>query len=383
MTQKTNFFTELKDWSKRKHSIVKKYLNGFAKILGGSTNKPVYYVDGFAGRGTYEHGEKGSPVIAAELAEHYRDEGKSYRLYCINVECDPDNFANLQSETSNFGNLVTNFLGTFTDNLDAILSHIGNNPALFFLDDFGVSGTDWGSVEKLLRRKGSTDVWIRFDHKTVRRLDGFFASAAKSAVQKYAHLPQLYGIYDLDLLHRRLDGPSPDARIQNALALYLEQLEKTFEDSRNLGFASAYRVYSLNDQLKYHMVFACAHPKAARLASDIINGEEDNYQRERQEFIEKHTQQMSLFPLDPSAEEIFAEKVSRLKDQVQRKFLGQTITRSDLHYQLLCMDSKYWFGRMGRTHLTRVLEDLKGGLKPAITCDGPISTDSTRITFVK
>ena len=381
MVQRKDFFIELKDWSKRKLRIVGKYLDGFSKILGSSSNMPVYYVDGFAGRGTYERGEKGSPVIAAELAECYRDESKSYRLYCINVENDLDNFTNLQAETNGFGNLVYNYSGTFMDNLDAILSHIGICPTLFFLDDFGVSGIDWGIVEKLLRRKGTTDLWIRFDHKTVRRLDGFFTSGAKGADQKFAHLPQLYGINDPFYLHQRLDGSTPQVRMQNTLSLYLEQLEKTFQSSKKIGFAAAYPIFSLGKQLKYHMVFTCAHQKAARLASDIVNSEDDIYQRERQEYIGCRTHQMSLFPLDPTPEEILIEKISLLKTQIQKHFFGQTLFRSDLHYQLLCIDNKYWFGRIGSTHLTKVLEELKSEAKLVILNNAPLSKDDTKLIF--
>ncbi|MEN6393865.1 MAG: three-Cys-motif partner protein TcmP, partial [Anaerolineaceae bacterium] len=82
MAQKNNgYFDEQKDWSKRKLDIVQKYLAGFAKILGSTTSQPcVYYVDGFAGKGIYDDGAKGSPVLAAELAQDYRDNLKKYKL---------------------------------------------------------------------------------------------------------------------------------------------------------------------------------------------------------------------------------------------------------------------------------------------------------------
>jgi three-Cys-motif partner protein len=137
------FFNELKEWSERKLTIVQKYLDGFTKILGSIGKECVYYVDGFAGRGIYQGGEKGSPVLAAEIAQRYRDEGKRYRLYCINTEEDADNFSNLQAETTRFGNLVRNLPGRFTDNFDTVLQDIGNCPAFFFVDDFGVKGTEW------------------------------------------------------------------------------------------------------------------------------------------------------------------------------------------------------------------------------------------------
>ena len=45
------FFQEQKDWSRRKLAIIQSYLASFTKILGSSTSqKCVYYVDGFAGK---------------------------------------------------------------------------------------------------------------------------------------------------------------------------------------------------------------------------------------------------------------------------------------------------------------------------------------------
>ncbi len=70
------FFSELKDWSRRKLTLLQKYLDAAAKILSD-----VYYIDGFAGRGTYgtleEKLEPGSPLLAAQLAQ---------RSLCVNIE---------------------------------------------------------------------------------------------------------------------------------------------------------------------------------------------------------------------------------------------------------------------------------------------------------
>ena len=50
MHQTSEFFSDIKEWSARKLKIVKKYVDGFSRILG-SKSKEVHYVDGFAGRG--------------------------------------------------------------------------------------------------------------------------------------------------------------------------------------------------------------------------------------------------------------------------------------------------------------------------------------------
>jgi hypothetical protein len=94
------FFGELKEWSERKLNILNQYLDSFVKILGsGPKISQVYYVDAFAGAGIYQDGSLGSAMRAAQLASSYRSAGKSYQLKCINIEVDPENFANLQTGT--------------------------------------------------------------------------------------------------------------------------------------------------------------------------------------------------------------------------------------------------------------------------------------------
>lgn len=381
MTLQDDYFRDIKEWSRRKLNIVRKYLDGFTKILGSAIPGPVFHIDGFAGRGIYESGEIGSPVMAAKLASKIQTEGKPYSLYCVNVEENPDNFANLQAETACFGKLVSNHLGTLNNNADIILDQVRDAPAIFFLDDFGVKGTEWIAVEKVIARKQPTDLWIRFDHRTVRRLAGFADSEAKDAFGKLALLPQLFGINDPGYLLQRLDGPTPESRIQNAVLLYLERLEIAFQTFDKNGFAAAYPIISLDGQRKYHLVFACSHPTAATLASNIVNGEEENFQIEIQEYKERLTQQPTLFALEPTPEEIFAIKVGHLKDEIIRLSKDQPLPRVKLHYQLLRQE-KSLFGKIGRTHLTQALKELLDEKCPKITCNGTPGNDKSIITVI-
>jgi len=375
------YFQELKEWSRRKLNIIQKYLDGFSRILGYALEESVYYVDGFAGRGIYDMGEKGSPVLAAEMAERLQDEGKPYNLYCINIEENSDNYANLQSETARFGNLVQNHSGTFSDKLDIILREVTDTSALFFLDDFGVKGTEWNAVERVISRKHPTDLWIRFDHITVRRLAGFAGSDAKDAPDKFSLLPQLFGINNRDYLLQRLGGPTPGVRIMNAVSLYLECLESSFQKFGKKGFAAAYPISSLDGKRKYHLVFACSHPLAATLASNIVNGEEENFQIEMQEYLESKRHQLSLFPMEPTQEEIFSDKVSRLKDKIVLLSKKQPLKRTYLHYKLLCYD-KNLFGKIGRKHLTQALKELLNENPPRIVCNGTPGSDQATITLI-
>jgi three-Cys-motif partner protein len=51
-----------------KHEILTRYLDAWFPILA-SWNTKVFFIDGFAGPGTYQGGEHGSPLLAIEAAQ--------------------------------------------------------------------------------------------------------------------------------------------------------------------------------------------------------------------------------------------------------------------------------------------------------------------------
>lgn len=381
MHQAEEFFSDLKEWSARKLSIIKKYVDGFSKILGRSF-KVVYYVDGFAGRGIYDNGEKGSPVLAAEASLAFQQGNMPFTLKCLNIEKDHENFMNLSAETKIFENVVSNFEGSFEDNIDNILSQIRGCPAVFFIDDFGIKGTGWESVEKVLARKNSTDIWIRFDYKTVRRLAGFYDSGAKDAQGKLNTLQSLFGIPDREYLQARLDGESPEERIDNAISLYVEQLEQTFGKFGKKGFAASYPIISIDGQRKYHLVFACSHYKAATLASNIVNGIEETFQREKEEHKEHLTGQMSFFTSEVTEKQMFDDKVKKLKEAILLLPKNKPLSREELHYEIIIQD-KGWFGKIGRKHLTQALKELLNETSHKIKCVGTPGNDDTVFTILE
>lgn len=65
-----DFYKEKKQWSKIKDRLLGCYLMPYlSKIL--ATKKPVFYVDAFAGKGMFDDGNPGSPVIALEIISQF------------------------------------------------------------------------------------------------------------------------------------------------------------------------------------------------------------------------------------------------------------------------------------------------------------------------
>jgi len=373
------FFEDAREWSSRKMNIIEKYLNGFATILGKGAFSSLVYIDGFAGKGMYGEGEKcveGSPVRAAKLAsEKYPDV-----LRCILVEKDDENFADLKRHTAPFSRWIEIYHGEFSEWADNIINRIGKKAALVFLDAFGVKGADWETVCKFVSRPHITDVWIRFDHRTIRRLDGFVNSTSKDAKTKTALLGEHFGISDPDLLHSLLDAPTQEQRILKAVTLYQTRLMQVMGEN---GFVGAYPIISLNGEKKYHLLFACKNKKAAILANDVINTVEDDLPIKQAEYAEQirlqRTGQIALFDNTPSPDEIFNQKVVEIKRYVLQWLPAQADVQT-IHYELFRQNPN-WFGTFRQKHLTRVLNELK--TEGWITLQGAASKSETKVARLR
>lgn len=92
----------MKQQTEIKHQILQEYLKRFAIILhrgnpalkrDRSAKTNLHYIDGFAGRGIYDGGQPGSPIIAMKVADEIRnatDGGAILKTHAI--ELDSKNF---------------------------------------------------------------------------------------------------------------------------------------------------------------------------------------------------------------------------------------------------------------------------------------------------
>jgi three-Cys-motif partner protein len=382
----TNFFGELKEWSERKHRILLMFLAPAAKILGSRYR--VIYLDGFAGRGTYGDGDtatKGSPVKAAELAEQYAQEGKSYAFNCINIEKDPDHFDNLEAATKRFGSRVLNLKGTLSQNIDRVLTEVGQCAVICFLDPFGVKGMDWACVERLIEGGKPIDFWMRFDPFTVFRLDGFYDATDKAGQTKYRTLQGVYGIEDKDRLHEYLSGSTTDERVKKARGLYEKKLVDAFANNMGKGYGADYSIYTQDGQYKYDMIFATSSAKGAALASDVIYKVEEGFQHAVAEYKANKRDtlpyQQLLFstePPEPTEKEIDDEIVARLKPDILRYCKGKTLSRLSVRAETLVW--RRWFGKAAAPHYTKALKQIEqeGGIA---SVSGTLGTEDCIIKF--
>jgi three-Cys-motif partner protein len=311
------------------------------------------------------------------LAAQCERDATKYSLRCINVEEDRDIFPDLEQATAPFSDLVTNIHGRFADNADHILHLIGDKPAIFFLDPFGVKGIPWRVIQKLVARRPATDLWIRFDDVMVQRLDGFYGKTSPDSSGKYQLLAETYGIEDKAHLHALLHAPSADDAAPAALHLYLQRLRDEIGKARGRhGYAGAYRIRSLSEEHKYYLVFAAAHEKAITLASATIHSVEQDYQRDLQEYKESRGRQLSLFDRDPTPEAVAVAKARDLSETIWTDCRGRRLSRLIIYAGQM----PRWFGRISGSHLTQALKILIAD-KRATLVSGTVSQDDAVFQF--
>lgn len=271
-----DFFSELKEWSEIKLRIVDKYLDSYMRIRGGS--KPlVYFVDGFAGPGYYGlNRQEGSAIRTARFA-YALSEAKPYRLSCIYTESDEERCGQLSEALKDFDpNIVQIRCGPFLDQLPHILQAIKRQPAIVFLDPFGVKGIAPADLVPLLQRR-DTELIVNFNTPRLMKLAGFEDSTAKDAAGKRRLVSYVLGedprVLEPEWRQLWLQLGRDGVKWADwAARRYAEKL--TQEGIRQYALSYPVREY-YGGNPKYHLIFATRSMKAIPVMNDIVSTEED------------------------------------------------------------------------------------------------------------
>lgn len=162
-------FDEFHDHTLLKHLILRKYVGAWAAKLR-RLGSEVWFVDAFAGEGQDQKGNSGSPLIAAKLAEPFEDDGQGV-MRILAIEKDQARCARLREVMRPYveRKIVEVRCGTLAERVDKFMEYIGDRPALFFLDPFGVEGLLVELLPKLLRGP-QNEVFVLFADVGANRL---------------------------------------------------------------------------------------------------------------------------------------------------------------------------------------------------------------------
>jgi len=187
---------------------------------------------------------------------------------CINVERDEDCFKELEINLAPWQEVAVNFQGEFAEHLDVILETVDNDPALVFLDPFGVNGIEMDIIEKILSRAGKTELLVHFSDKMFMRMAGHIgpnderlAVGRKVGESKLSRLDAVIG----NPMWRRLWTGSVDtyAAMEKTAELYLSELRTRIRYAHQIPIRDTYI-----DRPAYRLVFCTNSPHGVELMSD-------------------------------------------------------------------------------------------------------------------
>ncbi|MCI1859310.1 MAG: three-Cys-motif partner protein TcmP [Sporolactobacillus sp.] len=264
-----------------KHAILKTYLQAWIPMmtLGYNYSHRAILIDGFAGPGEYENGEKGSPIIMLETAITYMSQFPEVHpnLVFVFIEKDEGRYSNLLEKIKEeFHNdvirksknlLVPNgydyikilaFNDSFENVMRKILNSVQGNmaPCFTFVDPFGFKDTPFYLIRKLSENNRS-EIFINFMYEFINR---------------FLKLPELQDIYSQlfgtdkwKYIVGNLDKFSSKDRRFFIHKLYELQLKKTGFD-----YVSSFELKNKNNATKYFLYHGTKHLKGLEKMKDAM-----------------------------------------------------------------------------------------------------------------
>ena len=204
-----------------KHDLIRCYLNGWYPKLGFWAGR-VLYVDTHAGRGQYQSGDPGSPLIALQtfLGHGSRDKLLSKSEFnFLFIERNRENVNSLQAEIAALGPLparinVETSEGDAFEKLSALLNELQRDhariaPAFLFVDPFGFKVP----AKLLAELMGAGRVEL-FVNVMWRELDMLIHQQPAAGTASAQTLDDVFGS---DLWRGEIVGTTPDERIEQAI----------------------------------------------------------------------------------------------------------------------------------------------------------------------
>lgn len=264
-------------WEAQPHTLAKidilrGYLNAWFPILSMSNSgRSIYYIDGFAGPGRYEHGQPGSPLVALECAGgalvtgFQRGNWRAGPVYCLFVETDRNSVASLKAELAASPIHKWIHQQTYFGEFDLIVQQLrqdhpaafADSPLFVFLDPFGPTGLTFDTVAALLRSPRS-EVLLHFDADGATRMiqaleDGYNTSSQVQLDRVFGGSGWTHGIVRSD--DDRVDFDKTTKRLAE---YYLAQLRKVAEYSFPFQMITPQKREV--SEVGYYLIFASNHP---------------------------------------------------------------------------------------------------------------------------
>lgn len=292
-----------------KLDIYRKYLDSWCSIFEKQKYyETVYIIDCFAGRGNYEDDGAivdGSPMLAIKAAKMFQEKflkeksknKKDFKINCIFIDENHASIESLKKLLIPYNGLVDYQVveGDFNNAIADILKKVGNFPALFFIDPYGIKTLKRESVEKIVAKKGGRDILLNYIQEGVERIGGL----AKKCLAKKSEditIKEIKTIKNLSDFMGGLDCILKDEK--EALKMYIDEIlkgnNKNVDEKDRLKAIFFDMPYPQKNDTIYYLIFASRNDNAIKIVSQVYaKGKQVDFNGQQTLFDTKTTQKLN------------------------------------------------------------------------------------------
>lgn len=248
MSKKNNdFFKEKKIWSEVKDELLGCYLRPyFSKI--SSTFRPIMYIDCFAGKGKFDDGKNGSPLIALDIIEQCKIK-KQVKIESVFIDL---NYANdLHINTSGYDDVQI-----ISDNYENVILDLLQNKrdynVFLYIDPYGIKALQSSLFDTYSQKPfNSIELLINFNSF------GFIREACHSMGIKFREESMLTDLVEYDSTH--MDHSQKSVQELNKIAGgdYWQQIIYDYKNNTINGYDAEMKfslMYCNRLKMKYNYV---------------------------------------------------------------------------------------------------------------------------------
>ena len=281
-----DFFVEKKPWSDVKDQLLGCYLKPYVtKIL--HTGKPLVYVDCFAGKGKFDDGNPGSPLIALDIMQQSLSNSKANgHLQILPAFIDLNYADDLRNNLKDYprAKIVS---GAYENTIDDLLKNKNGCNVFLYIDPYGIKSLNCQKFDELADGKfnfiellinmnsfGFIREGCRVMGKQFKMDDSFFDDLVEYAPtifdisdKSIEALNQIAGgAYWQSIIKQFSNGEIDGYKAEEYFAeQYCQRLTKSFKYVLNMPI----RIKE-GQHTKYRMIHATNHPDGCILMADNI-----------------------------------------------------------------------------------------------------------------
>ena len=282
-----DFFVEKKPWSKVKDELLGCYLKPYvAKIL--YTRKPIAYVDCFAGKGKFDDGNPGSPLIALNIFQQGLASTKLDGKAKIGAAFIDLNYASdLERNLSNYDGIKI-VSGAYEDTIEDLLKTKTGYNVFLYIDPYGIKALDctkfdnfangqFNTIELLINmntfgfiREACNAMGTKFKiddggfFDDLVEYDPTFLDATDKSIEALNRIAG--GDYWENIITRYKNGEIDGYAAEECFSeQYCQRLSESYKYVLNMPI----RIHQ-NQHPKYRMIHATNHPSGCVMMADNI-----------------------------------------------------------------------------------------------------------------